>query len=395
MSLQELDSTLERLRDASHAIGANLLEVELDPNRTLLDGGELTGETAVRWGEASSGLAQLWRWHEQLELVLERARKLRGARSRLSAKQLEELHELLEGPSIELAEFVPLEQRQLLGGAPRCTPAELLDRSSALFDDARDALAAASHVWDTLPPRVDVARSRLQCVADLATSLGEADPPNLERSRERMADLSGRLAKDPLSVSEDDMRDLEQSIEALEDDLGSLDRLRSELLSQVAEAERLRNELLRVVEEGRVAREQALVKIADPVVLEPLCPDGTLDRRLEEVQRIAEHGAWREARAILEQWITAAQAMLEEARHIAGANRAPIEVRNELRGLLDAYAAKAASLGAMEDLQLSRIFDQARDRLYNAPSDLAAARELIHRYSQALSDGAQGQGVRR
>ncbi len=135
MSLQEIDSTLQRLRAAAEAIGANLIEVELDPNHGLLDSSTLEGESATRWGEASMTLAQLWQWHALLEQLLDRAAQLRGTRPRLPAKRLEELRELLEGASIELSSVhVPLEQRDLLGGtqaALRCTPEELLERSSA------------------------------------------------------------------------------------------------------------------------------------------------------------------------------------------------------------------------------------------------------------------------
>ncbi len=163
MNLQEIDSTLARLRGAAEAIGANLLEVELDPNRSLLDSSALEGESATRWAQASTTLAQLWQWHALFEQLLDRAVGLRGARTRLPEKRVEELRELLQGASIELSsERVPLEQRDLLGGAQaalRCTPEELLQRSSAAFDEAKTVLAAAGNAWDALLPRLDAARS--------------------------------------------------------------------------------------------------------------------------------------------------------------------------------------------------------------------------------------------
>ena len=47
--------------------------------------------------------------------------------------------------------------------------------------------------------------------------------------------------------------------------------------------------------------------------------------------------------------------------------------RDELRGLLGAYKAKAARLGAAEDADLAERYDRARDLLWTAPCDLAAA----------------------
>jgi hypothetical protein len=386
MSLQEIDSTLDRLRAAAEAIGANLLEVELDPNRGLLDSSALQGESAARWGEASTTLAQLWQWHALLEALLDRAAKLRGTRTRLSEKRLQELRELLQGASIELSsEHVPLEQRDLLGDAAlRCTPEELLERSSAAFDQAKIVLAAAGNAWDGLLPRLHAARAMLQASAELGGALGEGEPPGLDRARERLMELTERLSKDPLSVSGEDVAELERSLQAARDDLDSLDRLRREIATQLVDARELLEELRGVAREGADAYQQALAKIVAPVVSEPLSLDGALESQLEDVEKIARHSAWREARAVLEQWTARARSLLEQAERIARENRAPIETRNELRGLLDACQAKATRLGLIEDTRLSGVFEQAHDSLYTAPTDLVKAAELVHRYRHAL-----------
>jgi hypothetical protein len=388
MSLQEIDSTLQRLRCAAEAIGANLLEVELDPYRRLLDSSTLEGQSATRWSEASTTLAQLWQWHALLEQLLERAVGLRGTRPRLAAKRLEELHELLEGTSIELSsENVPLEQRDLLVGAQaalRCTPDELLERSSAAFDQAKTVLVVAGNAWDELLPRLHAARATLQESTELGRTLGEGQPPDLDRARKRLSELTENLSKDPLSVSDKEVRELERSLQAVRGDLEGLDRLRRELGTRLSEARELLAELRRIIREGADAHEQTLVKIAAPAICEPLSLDVTLESQLEDVEKIARHGAWREARTVLEQWTGRARSLLEQARRIACENRAPMQTRNELRGLLDACQAKAARLGLIEDLQLSDMFKQAHDSLYAAPTDLAIATELVHRYRRAL-----------
>ena len=68
------------------------------------------------------------------------------------------------------------------------------------------------------------------------------------------------------------------------------------------------------------------------------------------------------------------------------ANRAPLESRNQLRALLDAYQVKAARLGVVEDSRVAAIYDQAKTELYTAPTDLASAGELVRRYQQAISN---------
>jgi len=399
VSLQEIDSTLRRLRDAAEAIASNLLEIELDPNRGLLDSGMLEGESATRWSEASTTLAQLWQWHAQLDQLLDRAAELRGARARLPEKRLEELRELLQGASIELAnEYVPLEQRNLLAGAQaalRCTPDEMLEHSSAAFDKAKTVLAAAAGAWDQLLPRLHAASARLQESAELGRALGEGVPPGLDRARERLSALTERLSKDPLSVSAQEVLELEQALESFQVDLESLDRLRREIDTQLADARKLLEELRRVAGEGADAHEQALVKIAAPAIPDPLSLDSALAGQLQDVEKIARHGAWRQARTVLEQWTSRAASLLEQARRIAGENRAPIQARNELRGLLDACQAKATRLGLIEDPQCSSMFEQAHDSLYTAPTDLGEATELVHCYRRALSQSApQGEVLR-
>jgi hypothetical protein len=399
MSLQEIDGTLTRLRAAADAIGANLLEIELDPNRGLLDSGMLEGDSATRWGEASTTLAQLWQWHAQLDQLLDRAGGLRGSRARLPQKRLEELRELLQGDSIELSsEHLPLGQRNLLVGARaalRCTPEELLERSSAAFDEAKTVLAAAASAWDELLPRLHLAHTRLKEITELGQALGERVPPELDRARERMSSLTETLSKDPLSVDAHEVLELEQTLEAFRVDLESLERLRRELEGQLADARKLLVELRRVAQEGAEAHQQALVKISAPAVREPLGLDRALETQLEDVEKIARHGAWRQARTVFDQWVARATSLLEQARLIASENRAPIQTRNELRGLLDACQAKATRLGLIEDPRCSNVFERAQASLYTAPTDLAEATELVHCYRRTLAHSAPHREVLR
>jgi hypothetical protein len=59
--------------------------------------------------------------------------------------------------------------------------------------------------------------------------------------------------------------------------------------------------------------------------------------------------------------------------------------RNELRGLLDSYQAKANARGRGEDPGLSSMYERAKSSLYVAPCDVAAATELVEAYQQALN----------
>jgi hypothetical protein len=58
--------------------------------------------------------------------------------------------------------------------------------------------------------------------------------------------------------------------------------------------------------------------------------------------------------------------------------------RDELRGLLDAYRAKAGLTGGAEDAALDASYQQAHDLLWTAPCDLAAADAAVTGYQQAV-----------
>ena len=69
---------------------------------------------------------------------------------------------------------------------------------------------------------------------------------------------------------------------------------------------------------------------------------------------------------------------------------AAIDKRDELRGLLRAYKAKAARLGAAEDPDLAARHDQAHGLLWTAPCDLAAAEAAVAAYQRAILGGKDG-----
>jgi hypothetical protein len=67
--------------------------------------------------------------------------------------------------------------------------------------------------------------------------------------------------------------------------------------------------------------------------------------------------------------------------------------RDEPRGLLGAHHAKAAALGAAEDLALAGRCYRARDWLWTAPCDLAAAERAVRDYQDSVLP-LSGRGAR-
>ncbi|HEV8296604.1 MAG TPA: hypothetical protein VGQ20_04905, partial [Acidimicrobiales bacterium] len=65
-------------------------------------------------------------------------------------------------------------------------------------------------------------------------------------------------------------------------------------------------------------------------------------------------------------------------------NRAPLARRDELRGLLASYRAKAGDVGVAEDPRIAALTRAAHQQLHTAPTDLARAEQLIAELAVAL-----------
>ena len=383
MKLDDLDRELERLRETSERVAANLVELEIDSSRQLLETSTLSGESAARWSSASAALTDLWEWRGLLERFLERSQELRRAR------RADELRSLISGPSIELARSqIPLAERDLLGSsevAVRCTADQLLERMSDAFDGVKTVVAQFGEAWNTLTPRVTAAREMLDRTRALAALIGESDRTDLIEAADRLARLSAALTSDPLSVAPGTVDRLTDSLDAIRRDLEASAALRRDLDARLADSRALLGQLHTAIDGAQAAHEELLVKIAVPSA--PAAPElpEDLDGELDQVAALARSGAWRDARRRLDRWTSRSRELLADAERILHANRAPIEARNQLRALLEAYQVKATRLGAVEDPELERIFAQAHQALYTAPTDLALVAPLVRRYQEILS----------
>jgi hypothetical protein len=383
MAREATDRKLQMLREAIERIGQNLVELETDSNRQLLEASKLSGQSADLWASASAKLTDLWQWNSLLQGHLEQATKLRDA------KRFDELDALLDGPSIELSTTdVPLAQRTLLGDsevAERCSAADLIRRMSAAFDQVKTVVARVGGAWETLIPQLDTVRRQMAECQQLAAELGEGGRTDLESAAHELSDLSAAVTSDPLSVAPARLQALTRSLADIRADLDSIAEIKREFDARVAAARELAAGLRALADEGRAAHEELLVKIATPTAPPALELREDPGAELGRISDLGRQGAWRDARRELDEWTTRTNALIEDGRRIVRANRAPIEERNQMRALLDAYQVKAKALGLIEDPALVEVFAQARDALYTAPTDLAAVGRLVRRYQQTLN----------
>jgi hypothetical protein len=141
--------------------------------------------------------------------------------------------------------------------------------------------------------------------------------------------------------------------------------------------------------EARRARGEVLAKIAATEVPAVPGPASAMRERLAQADQLRQHGQWTRLAPLLDTLEGAAQRELLRARESLTAVTAPLAMRAELRGRLDAYKAMGAQLGVSEDPELIERYDQARRMLWSAPCDLRAAEYAVQRYQQALRPAAQ------
>lgn len=388
MNLDDLDRRLSSYLGAIDSMSTNLVELDQDPNRKLLAGATLTGLTAARWGNATEDFASMWAWFSQFKDLVTQAQQIRGGKPRLAPEQVAPLEQLLEGPCVELAtEQAPVAERQLLGPTQttvRCTLDDLLQRMSQVYEKVNAVTVATGQAWDEVLPRLQAGTTELNRLSELARSLGETHTPELQQARVELDRLSSSLATDPLAVDTRALDGVQQTLAATAADLDRLDLLRQQGRAEVDRARSTLVELTAAVAEAQTAYEETSSRISRPRVapppsLDPAIADGP--PRLDALLRAAKWRAFREA---VDRWTLAAEKLLESAERSTEACRAPLDARNELRGRLNAYRAKASAFGLLEDSTRSALYEQAYAVLYTAPTDLAAAVTLVDRYREAI-----------
>lgn len=236
---------------------------------------------------------------------------------------------------------------------------------------------AGSGAADRIAPLRDTLDRCRQLAATLGRRAGEADalaaeldatlagsdggPSALGAEVRRIADAAERLERDLIKETS-----LRQSVE----------RDTGRLAARIAELTTVEAEVHEVADRCR-AKIAGAPRLAVPDVAAlgpvPTLPDGN-----------DEPGTWTAARAKLDAYrarVDQVSAALTEAQRRFSA---PLDERAELRGLAEAYRAKAAGAGRAEDAVLEGAFEAARAVLWSAPCDLVGARALVTAYQQAV-----------
>ena len=402
MDRDEVDRALARLGAEHKAVEDSLLALQDHAGRRLLEGAELTGTTRERWLSAERTITLLWAYFDAYTAALHDARELRARRRWPGREELAELTDRLRGESVH----VPGGAIGQAALAERFTLDGLVRRMNELYASSLDVVVTADAVWSALPARIDLLAAELGRTRSLAHSVGvrPGEHPagdELESITAELSALRTQVVSDPLAfwrpaqgssapgggrpdtgrydtaarALEDVRREIEAVLQVRQDSEERLLRLR-DVLSRAD----------RTLAEARAARGEVLAKIAASEVPAVSGPPTALQERLSAAAEYRRHAQWHRLSPLLDALEREAEEELLRARESLTAVTAPLAVRAELRGRLDAYKAKVARLGAAEDPLLIERYDTARRMLWSAPCDLRAAEQAVLRYQQAATE---------
>jgi hypothetical protein len=412
MDRDEVDRALARLGAEREAIETSLLALQDHAGRRLLEGAELTGVTQERWRSTEASITLLWTYFDAYTAALRTAREIRARRRWSSREDLVELTELLNGDSVTVAgSATATANAPTLHGtgnklSERYSLATLVDRMNELYATSLDMVVAADAVWSALPARIDLLAAELQRTRRLAHSVGvrPGEHPagdDLERITRTLTKLREQVVSDPLAFwqaaegssapggGRPDTTVYDREARALEDVRREIDAVLTVRQDAEKRIVRLRDVLSRAdrtLAEARTARGEVLAKIAATEVPVVSGPPTALQEQLAAAAEYRRQAQWHRLSPLLESLEQKAEDELLRARESLTAVTAPLAVRAELRGRLDAYKAKVARHGFAEDTLLVERYEKARRMLWSAPCDLRAAEQAVLRYQQAAAE---------
>ncbi len=397
MSRDDVDRALARVRDERERITSVLIELDGQQTYQLLKGATLSGATKERWDELSARMTRLWQLFEAHGRVAGEAEELRSRHSRPGQPQLAQLTRLLTGTSVEMTnEKIPLAERTLLGPTGEWLSLDaVVTRMTSLYEDVARSIATIDGVWSALLARLREVEETAQNVEAMLGSLG-AEDAEFDRLSSRLAGVTETVRADPMSLAAGDRADTSRmdeigaALSALRQRLDDAVRIRDENDAR-ARGIQATIDLVRGAElEAVRARDAVLAKIDSPAL--PELPDTAtaLGDRLAALGSLRDEGRWLDLAARVADLERAAATALDQARTTTGLINGLLERRDELRGRLDAYRAKAGRLGHAEDDMLTRLYQEAHDLLWMSPCDLRKATVALARFQRAIVSSPEG-----
>ncbi len=380
LSERDIQRSLHRLGARTAGIEADLEDLQSSLTYQLLfDGERVSGVTLSKLEPVTHAVDHLWLGFGVLSELLAETAQVVGNGGRPDLEELRRAEWQLLEDSLELDER-------------RLTPDQLLDELVQALSATAQIVEEVDDVWRHTLPALARCEEEVASLLRQARAVRAAVPAeHLRQLRAQVSWLRGQAHRDPIGVAEVFDRDVLPRLSLARDQLGDELRQQHEVAAELGRARvrlaQLRDLHARVVEEAgsvwaKIAHPRGLLAPPDPRYLSE--PPMGLEPWLARLQALCRAGGSRPARKGLQSWLAAVDQGLAREREVLAANRAPLQRRQELRGLLSSLEAKAVALGLASEPGLADIGGRAKAILYASQTDLDQATLLVKEYGDRL-----------
>ncbi|OLE25358.1 MAG: hypothetical protein AUG49_11050 [Catenulispora sp. 13_1_20CM_3_70_7] len=262
------------------------------------------------------------------------------------------------------------------------------------YEVVKKVAVEAEDAWNRLLEPLDELKQKVRSARATADAVGTGTDPVFDRLTSieaQTADMRRHALSDPLGMVAGSGAGTPARVSGLLADLAAvqaeLDQAlaaRAEFDQRVAGIEEVIAQIARAESEAEALRAEVLAKIAAPGLPPASAAAAHLRTKVADLRRERSGLSWTLLGRNLSALEKNSRVILENARKRVDQVRAPLARRDELRGLLEAYRARAARHGVAETPRLVAAYRAAREPLWSAPCDLAAAEYAVRGYQAAV-----------
>jgi hypothetical protein len=400
MTRDEADRLIASIGAAHDRVATTMYAIDSHATLAYLRAPTHTGMTKQMRDALLFDVDVMWAQFNTVGDILEQARALR-AQYRPSDKQWADLARLLAGPVVALdAAGMPVTSDPTgttgTTGTGRAVGAVRVgDVAVALQTRCLNAmrrLEETARAWNGATAAVADVTNAMATLTALARNVGdEAGVRPLDR---RTTALREQVLADPLTYAANGpstARWRQETADLVADIATATSRLRTESGLRDSYPERIAvlQGYLDALEDEESETAAAFARATDKIAATglPEAPDAAtvLRARIAEFDALHAQQQWRRLADDATTLRIAIVRATERARELRGAADGLIARRDELRGRLEGYRAKAVTYRLDEHDQLGSLHAKARNLLYTAPCDLPAATKAVVAYQTTLA----------
>ena len=398
LTLDQIDQQLKAWQASIDIVAQNLTDLRALPIYQRLSGSpgyekvRLSGETATKVDAALDLMCQLFEHLDRLYLVLNDAKHVRRELPSMfgAEDKLRHIDRLLNTQSIELPPITtPVALRGLLSipvTERKVYPRELLESMMQAFEKAKSIVVEIDDTWRSLD--MTITRAELE-IADFKQKMTPASQ-ELLGAEARMRQIRKEIDEDPLKARDSYATAVEPLLTRLRKELQEVVRVRNEASQGIDAARELLRKLVDTNTQAVAAGVESKAKVApgDLAGLRTPVDQPTMDALTKWLETLSQKISEGQAKPVLiglSRWNAQAAQAMRTAGLALAANQAPVSERRELRGRLQALKAKAQAVGMSERPELSDLASRASKLLYDTPTALGEARDLVRQFERSIN----------